>query len=530
MAGSYTNGPVEFEDSRFYEGRYEDGVHDEYDYDASSSSNSHGHGQHYPQQQQQQQQQRLRFSEETMATEPTLLAGSYRRHRQQSNNNMESSVKQPTDQGAVTPLTASALLPPLRYRDVESVFGIRNDGDKEAHQYHLPSQSQLFQPEFTTGMNGAGYLEESLMEDRDNHGDDDGGMRDESKKKQEDSWRQQPGGEQEMGQDEQLHLQESGEEGDGDDDEEDGDDDDEEGANDGLGESDDEEDNDEDDEGGPGGGTAKGRKKRSRPVTSQKTIPKALVTLPSIQKEHHNQQHGQHSQSDPMQHHTLHHHAPHQHQSIPQQPHYQTQQQLQRQQQHHQQQHQHSTSSLSLSSSTSSTSTSTSSHHSSNFISEQQFLLLADDYLLSLSPKKREKALLSNSMYQKILMVLIQPKNTQVSTAQFRFWAKKMFTLSTTPTHHVVCHGGKPIATKECLYDVLVYCHRKSSHGGRDKTSAEVSCFLRFLRRGEVGRIGKSCCFFLFVAFDCFRYFCIPDQHHSIPPWPNGKVREVEHT
>jgi len=112
--------------------------------------------------------------------------------------------------------------------------------------------------------------------------------------------------------------------------------------------------------------------------------------------------------------------------------------------------------------------------HSNNFISEEEFLMLAEDYLLSLSPKKREKALLSNAMYQKILMVLLQPKNTQVSTAQFRFWAKKMFTLSTTETHHIVCHGGKPVATKECLYDVLVYCHRKSSHGGRDKTSAEV--------------------------------------------------------
>ncbi|KAF9967804.1 hypothetical protein BGZ70_008114 [Mortierella alpina] len=100
--------------------------------------------------------------------------------------------------------------------------------------------------------------------------------------------------------------------------------------------------------------------------------------------------------------------------------------------------------------------------------------MLADDYLMSLSPKKREKALLSNSMYQKILMVLLQPKNTQVSTAQFRFWARKMFTMSTTETHHVVCHAGKPVATKECLYDVLVYCHRKSSHGGRDKTSAEM--------------------------------------------------------
>ncbi|KAI1321751.1 hypothetical protein EDD11_000027 [Mortierella claussenii] len=141
---------------------------------------------------------------------------------------------------------------------------------------------------------------------------------------------------------------------------------------------------------------------------------------------------------------------------------------------------QHQLSSSSTSVSLTASTAAVSSTHCSNFITEQQFLMLAEDYLMSLSPKKREKALLSNSMYQKILMVLIQPKNTQVSTAQFRFWAKKMFTLSTTPTHHVVCHGGKPVATKECLYDVLVYCHRKSSHGGRDKTSAEVSFYMLF--------------------------------------------------
>ncbi|ORZ01976.1 hypothetical protein BCR41DRAFT_313645, partial [Lobosporangium transversale] len=130
---------------------------------------------------------------------------------------------------------------------------------------------------------------------------------------------------------------------------------------------------------------------------------------------------------------------------------------------------------------------------SNSFITKQQFFILAEEYLLSLSPKKREKALLTNSMYQKILMVLIQPKNTQVSTAQFRFWAKKMFTLSTTSTHHVVCHGGKPVATKECLYDVLIYCHRKSSHGGRDKTSAEVRQHYSWVPKELIARFVKHC-------------------------------------
>ncbi|KAI7819022.1 hypothetical protein BC939DRAFT_400851, partial [Gamsiella multidivaricata] len=130
---------------------------------------------------------------------------------------------------------------------------------------------------------------------------------------------------------------------------------------------------------------------------------------------------------------------------------------------------------------------------SRNFISEEEFSMLAEEYLLSLSPKKREKALLTNSMYQQILMVLLQPKNTQVSTAQFRFWAKKMFTLSTVETHHIVCHGGKPVATKECLYDVLIYCHRKSSHGGRDKTSAEIRQHYSWVPKELIARFVRQC-------------------------------------
>ncbi|KAG0208894.1 hypothetical protein BGX33_005988 [Mortierella sp. NVP41] len=105
MAVPYTNGPVEFEDSRFYEGRYEDGVH-EYDYDASSNTPSHSQQQQQQQQQQQHLQQRMRFSEEPVATEPTILAGNYRRHRQPTAH----SIKQADEQQELFSIVADIAL------------------------------------------------------------------------------------------------------------------------------------------------------------------------------------------------------------------------------------------------------------------------------------------------------------------------------------------------------------------------------------------------------------------------------------
>jgi len=73
-----------------------------------------------------------------------------------------------------------------------------------------------------------------------------------------------------------------------------------------------------------------------------------------------------------------------------------------------------------------------------------------------------------------ILQVLKDPRNTAVSTAQFRFWVKKMFQL---PSRQIVCHDGKPVAMREQIYGILVRAHREAHHGGRDKTSALVSGF-----------------------------------------------------
>jgi hypothetical protein len=111
------------------------------------------------------------------------------------------------------------------------------------------------------------------------------------------------------------------------------------------------------------------------------------------------------------------------------------------------------------------------------FPTAAQFNAMMDEYLMSLSPKKQAKALLTQQMYDDILTVLLNPTETKTGSAQFRFWAKKMFKLVSTQVAHIVIHENKPVAVKEQLYDVLVQCHGQANHGGRDKTAGQVFPF-----------------------------------------------------
>jgi hypothetical protein len=120
------------------------------------------------------------------------------------------------------------------------------------------------------------------------------------------------------------------------------------------------------------------------------------------------------------------------------------------------------------------------------FPTAAQFDEMVNDYIGSLSVKKQAKALLTQQMYDDILTVLLHPTETKTGSAQFRFWAKKMFKLVSTQVAHIVIHENKPVAVKEQLYDVLVQCHGQANHGGRDKTAGQV--FLPFVyHSNEIG-------------------------------------------
>ncbi|KAI7906288.1 uncharacterized protein BX663DRAFT_427483 [Cokeromyces recurvatus] len=126
------------------------------------------------------------------------------------------------------------------------------------------------------------------------------------------------------------------------------------------------------------------------------------------------------------------------------------------------------------------------------FPTYKEFDSIVQDYLQNLSSKKRDKALINQARYSIILQVLRDPRNTAVSTAQFRFWVKKMFQLN---TRQVICHDGKPVAMREQIYSILVRAHTEAHHGGRDKTSALVRRRYSWIPKELIARFVRHCPF-----------------------------------
>ncbi|KAI8576818.1 hypothetical protein K450DRAFT_274397 [Umbelopsis ramanniana AG] len=125
----------------------------------------------------------------------------------------------------------------------------------------------------------------------------------------------------------------------------------------------------------------------------------------------------------------------------------------------------------------------------------EDFQCIVQEYLDNLSPKKRDKALVDQHRYTLILQVLKDPRNTAISTAQFRFWVKKMFQLAPTDTLDIVCHDNKPVAMREQIYEILVRAHREAHHGGRDKTSALVRRRYSWIPKELIARFVRNCPF-----------------------------------
>ncbi len=137
-----------------------------------------------------------------------------------------------------------------------------------------------------------------------------------------------------------------------------------------------------------------------------------------------------------------------------------------------------------------------------HFLSREEFAVIMDRYLNSLSRKNREKALLTQAVYNDVLTLLKAGKAAEefpdgtstdadgnpvppaeqhldidpsLDTPQFRFWVRKMFALQQMNDVEVVAHNGKPVAVQEQLYDILIHCHAQTNHGGRDKTAHMVN-------------------------------------------------------
>ena len=137
------------------------------------------------------------------------------------------------------------------------------------------------------------------------------------------------------------------------------------------------------------------------------------------------------------------------------------------------------------------------------FPSYEQYQRIEDEYLSSLSDRKQPKALITQVLFDKIFAVLQNGSEDRASTAQFRFWVRKMFVLAypqTSFNHNggkapepVVLHDKRPVAIKEQLYEVLCYCHAVARHGGRDKTCATLRLNYSWVPKELTAKFVKAC-------------------------------------
>ncbi|KAL6308771.1 hypothetical protein BKA93DRAFT_724722, partial [Sparassis latifolia] len=138
----------------------------------------------------------------------------------------------------------------------------------------------------------------------------------------------------------------------------------------------------------------------------------------------------------------------------------------------------------------------------------EQYARLEEDYITLLNPRKREKALITQDMFDMVWAVLHDPGAAKVGSPQFRWWVRKMFVLS-YPTSTlspaelesigadtivpVVLHQNRPVALKDQIYEILCYCHQLSNHAGRDKTTAVVREHYSWIPKELVSRFVKVC-------------------------------------
>ncbi|PYH98344.1 hypothetical protein BO71DRAFT_416312 [Aspergillus ellipticus CBS 707.79] len=132
------------------------------------------------------------------------------------------------------------------------------------------------------------------------------------------------------------------------------------------------------------------------------------------------------------------------------------------------------------------------------FPNVREFDQLMKSYVDDLSIKKQDKALIHAKRARNIKTVLMDPKDTAIESAQFRFWVKKMFKLQpvgsgTSDYAKMICHEGKPVAIREKLFKILTRAHQQCQHGGRDKTSAQVRQIYSWVPKELISRFVKIC-------------------------------------
>ncbi|EEH06940.1 predicted protein [Histoplasma capsulatum G186AR] len=89
------------------------------------------------------------------------------------------------------------------------------------------------------------------------------------------------------------------------------------------------------------------------------------------------------------------------------------------------------------------------------------------------------KTLITSNDAERIRMVLLNPEDTSIKSANFRRWVKKSFTLSNNqiPKNKTLIYRKetlKLIVIKEKLFEILTEAHQQCQHGSQRKTLAQA--------------------------------------------------------
>ncbi|KAF0445480.1 hypothetical protein F8M41_003156 [Gigaspora margarita] len=131
------------------------------------------------------------------------------------------------------------------------------------------------------------------------------------------------------------------------------------------------------------------------------------------------------------------------------------------------------------------------------FLAYQTFNEIIDEYLQSLSEKKRLKALITEDMANKYLQILKDPKNSSIANSNMQHQVKNNYSSQRIGGIETLMYKGKPIALKERLYYIIAEEHLTVGHGGTRNTYTEVSdkyhsvksCLVdRFVEKYKLGK------------------------------------------
>lgn len=141
------------------------------------------------------------------------------------------------------------------------------------------------------------------------------------------------------------------------------------------------------------------------------------------------------------------------------------------------------------------------------FPTRAQYQHIETVYLNSLTSRRKEKALISRSMFDRIWDVL-QNRDDSPEDGQFKFWVRRNFALGTVnkanldpgilarlapDSQAVLLHNGSLVALQEELYDLLCFAHGLANHGGRDKTHTALRKYYTWVPKEIVAQFIISC-------------------------------------